>query len=381
METIASSVRDLTSAFEDFKTKHTRRLDVLEKGTLRFSRSDVPYKANIEEEEGEGMATDHKNAFQSYIRKGDEASLMALECTKSLSVGSDVDGGYLVPHVISERIHQDLGLISPFRPLANVLSISSSAVEVLLDKGGEEAGWASETGTRSETETPKLAQKRIPVHELFARPRATQKLLDDAVVNIEGWLSHKIAYRMAQLENQAFISGDGNNQPRGFLSYPTKAREELEDNTIEHFLTGKSGAFAEEMPEDVLIDAAASLPARYLRGATWLVSRSAHAALRKLRDRNGQSLWQPALTAGAQETLLGYPVVIMEGLPELVPGTKSKSIVFGNFREAYQIVDRAGTYVLRDPYSVKPYIEFYTVKRVGGDVVNCNALKVIYFSE
>lgn len=377
MESIESSVRDLTSAFQEFKEKNDSRFRSLEKSRLSSKRPDVSYDADHLDE----TDLEHKNAFRSYIRKGDESGLLSLDCTKSLSVGSEADGGFLIPQVISEHLNQDLEIISPFRRLANVISISSSAVDVLLDKGNAEAGWAAETADRAETETPKLSKKRIPVHELFARPRATQKLLDDAEINTESWLANKIAHRMSQLENEAFISGDGNDKPKGFLSYQTALKDDLGENQIEHFMTGKNGAFGDDSPVDILVEAMSALPAKYLKEASWVVSKSAHAALRKLKDADGLSLWQPALTEGARETLMGYPVVIVDGMPELVSGNASKSIVFGNFREAYQIVDRAGTYVLRDPYSAKPYVEFYTVKRVGGDVINFEALKVINFSE
>lgn len=377
MESIESSVQDLTSAFQDFKHKNDQRLSLLEKGRLVSNRPELSHHAGSEHDDN----LEHKKAFRSYLRKGDESALLSLDCTKSLSVGSEADGGYLVPQIISDRLSQDLGLISPFRRLANVISISGSSVDVLLDKGHGAAGWAGETEERGETETPKLGKKNIPVHELFARPRATQKLLDDSEINVESWLANKIAYRMAQLENEAFVSGNGNNKPHGFLSYETALKDDLGDNQIEHFLTGKNGAFDENNPIEVLVEAMAALPAKYLRGACWVLSRSAHGALRKLRDADGLSLWQPALSEKTQETLMGYPVEIVDGMPELVNGRASKSLVFGNFQEAYQIVDRAGTYVLRDPYSAKPYVEFYTVKRVGGDITNFEALKVVNFSE
>lgn len=372
MEQIINSVEELTKSFEDFKVKQDARLGKLEqKGMAR--RPLLNASAQSEE------VCAYKNAFGSYLRKGDTHALSTSFVSKSLSVGSDVDGGYLVPQVLSDQIQQDLQGISSIRQLASVMSISASAVEILLSQDGEEAGWVSEAGERAETATPRLLKKRIAVNELYARPRATQKLLEDSLIDVESWLADKVARRMAQLENAAFILGDGQNKPRGFLSYPSAVASVRGEETFEHLLTGVDGTFAADNAADILLETVEALDPRYSKGAVWVMSPSARAAVRRLKDATGQYLWQGGLGAGAPETLCGYTVVVVEGMPELTPGTPSSAIVFGNFKEAYQIVDRAGTYVLRDPYSAKPYVEFYTVKRVGGDVTNFNALKVVRF--
>ncbi|MCA0370786.1 MAG: phage major capsid protein [Proteobacteria bacterium] len=374
MEHIINSVEELTKSFEDFKVKQNTRLNKLEqKGLAR--RPALSTSAQDED------ICAYKSAFGSYLRKGDTHALSVEHVSKSLSVGSDVDGGYLVPQVLSDQIQQDLQSISSIRQLASVMAISASAVEILLSQDGEEAGWVSETGNRQETATPRLLKKRIAVNELYARPRATQKLLEDSLIDVEAWLADKIARRMAQLENAAFITGDGENKPRGFLHYASATGSTRDPETFEHLLTGANGAFAGENPADILMATVEALDPRYAQGAVWVMSPSARAAVRRLKDANGQYLWQGGLGAGAPETLCGYPVVVVEGMPELKSGTASSPIVFGNFKEAYQIVDRAGTYVLRDPYSAKPYVEFYTVKRVGGDVTNFNALKIVRFQE
>lgn len=185
---------------------------------------------------------------------------------------------------------------------------------------------------------------------------------------------------MAQVENQAFLRGDGKNKPRGFLNYPTVKRENLEWGKIEHVLTGKDGAFSERDPADILIEAIYAMKSEYQRGAVWLMSASAHASVRRLKDKNGLYLWQPGISLDTGPTLMGHKVVIIDDMPVLNPGEASDSIVFANLKEGYQIVDRMGTRVLRDPFSAKPYVEFYTTKRVGGDVINFDAFKVIKFA-
>jgi HK97 family phage major capsid protein len=375
MDHIVSSVDELTKSFESFKSNQQARLKNLESKHLSTMRPEL----GLDTEFSFGDSHIHKEAFKAYLRKGDDKGLLNMTTTKSLSVGSDVDGGYLVPQFLSDNLQQNLQGLSSIRQLASVMTISTSAVEILLNQDGEEAGWIAETGDRAETQTPKLLKKRIAVNELYARPRATQKLLEDSLIDVEAWLSQKVARRMSQLENLAFISGDGSQKPRGFLSYATALKADIANETFEHLSTGADGAFKDENGADVLMRTLEALDPRYTRDAVWVMSASAHGAVRRLKDQNGQFLWQPSLSQGSPESLLGYPVVVVEGMPELTPGTASNAIVFGNFKEAYQIVDRAGTYVLRDPYSAKPYVEFYTVRRVGGDVLNFNALKVVRF--
>ena len=297
-----------------------------------------------------------------------------------MNTGVDTDGGYLIPQVIATRISHELRDLCPIRALASVISISSSAVELLVDRESPEVGWVAETEERPETKAPNLAKIRIPVHELYAKPRATQKLLDDACINVEEWLASRIAGKMAQVENQAFLRGDGNNKPKGFLAYETVKRADLEWGKIEHVMTGKDGAFMDQDPADVLIDAIYAMKSEYQRGAVWLMSASAHASIRRLKDKNGLYVWQPGLSLETGPTLLGHKVVIIDDMPVLNPGDVSDSIVFANLKEGYQIVDRMGTRVLRDPFSAKPYVEFYTTKRVGGDVINFDAFKVIKFA-
>mgnify|MGYP001065883101 CR=1 FL=1 len=371
MTTVNEAIETLTHAFGDFKTSQEARLHHLE---LAHKRPAFENNGGFLQAE-----TAQKKALLNYVRQGEAKHLESMEI-KNLTTGVEADGGYLIPQVIADRIGRDLEDLSPIRAISSVITISASAIELLLDKEGAEVGWVTEIAERPETKTPTLMKLRIPVHELYAKPRATQKLLDDARVDVESWLAGRIATKLSQVENHAFIQGDGDNKPKGFLTYETKDRATWEWGKLEHIKTGKDGAFSDQNAADILIETMNALKPEYQKGAVWLMSRSAHAMVRKLKDQNHHYLWQPGLADDVSPTLLGYPVVLAEDMPSLVAGTPSKSIVFGNFREGYQIVDRAGMRILRDPFSSKPYVEFYTTKRVGGDVINFEALKVIFFA-
>lgn len=312
-------------------------------------------------------------AFDTFVRKGEQA--MGAEETKALLVGSDPDGGYVVNPDTGGRIVQRVFETSPMRAYASVQVISTDALEGLFDLNEASSGWVGETDARPETNTPQIGKWRIPAFELYARPHATQKLLDDNSINMEAWLAAKVADKFARDESAAFVNGNGTNRPRGFLTY---ASGTTLPGQIEQLPTGASGAFA-AAPNggDVLIDALYSLKSPYRANATWFMNRATLRALRKLKDNDGSYLWQPGVQAGQPATVLGYPVASFEDMP--APAANSLSIAVADMREAYQIVDRLGVRVLRDPYSSKPYVQFYTVKRVGGDVVNFEAIKLVRF--
>jgi HK97 family phage major capsid protein len=316
----------------------------------------------------------YNTAFDAFIRKGEE--IMGAEERKALQVGNDPDGGYVVNPDTSGRIVQRVFETSPMRAYASVQVISTDALEGLFDLNEASSGWVGETDARAETNTPQIGKWRIPVHELYARPHATQKLLDDASINMEAWLAAKVADKFARDESAAFVNGNGVNRPRGFLTYGAGTTL---PGQIEQLPTGASGAFA-AAPNggDVLVDALYSLKAPYRANAVWAMNRSVLRAVRKLKDSDGAYLWQPGIQAGQPSAIMGYPVASFEDMPNL--GANSLSIAVADWREAYQIVDRVGIRTLRDPYSSKPYIQFYTTKRVGGDVVNFEAIKLIRFN-
>jgi len=330
---------------------------------------------------GDSTAVDDqhtKAALLKYLRRGEQrlteserGHLEAMQ--KALSVDSDPDGGYVVTPQMSARIVQFIRETSPVRQVADVQTISTDALEGLFD--GDEAGaaWVGERGTRAETDTPQLGMWRIPVHELYAKPKATQKLLDDASIDIEAWLQRKVANKFARTENLAFVLGSGVGQPRGFMTYADGTTR----GTIERIPTLDATHIAPE----AVINAVYALKSAYRAGAVWAWNRASVGYIRTLRDDSGaaagtgQFLWSPGF-GGEPSTLAGYPIIEMEDLADLGTGGNLPG-AFGNFRSAYTIVDRIGIRVLRDPYSAKPYVEFYTTKRVGGDVVDFEALKVL----
>jgi len=279
-----------------------------------------------------------------------------------------------VPKLMASEMVTVLTEGSVMRQLAKVITISTDAIEMLVDKNQADAGWVAETADRPETNTPELAKIRIPVHEMYAKPKATQKLLDDSSINVEQWLNEKVAARMAVMENQSFIHGDGDNKPRGFLARELSQNPEW--GKLHAFTTGKDVPLG-----DTIIEIVHSLNPGYLSGAKWLMSRSALSLLRKLKDAAGNYMWHPGLDGATASKLLGYEVVISDDMPQL-EGKKERvpAVAFGNFKEAYTIVDRQGTRVLRDPYSAKPYVEFYVTRRVGGDLVNSEAVKILNFA-
>lgn len=316
---------------------------------------------------------EYRSAFLHMMRKGDN---VPLEVQKALSVGSDPDGGYVVEPDTSGRIVQKIFESSPMRQVASIQTIGTDALEGLYDLDEASSGWVGETEARPETDTPKLAKWRIPVHEMYAEPQATQKVLDDSMIDLESWLSMKVSDKFARQENAAFVNGDGINKPRGFLTYGDGTTI---PGTIERFSTGVSGGFAADgSGGDVLLDTIYGLKQNYRSGSRWFMPRSATAEVRKLKDADGTYLWQPGIAAGQPASLLGFSVLEFEDMPDIA--ADSLSIAFGDMGQAYQIVDRMGIRVLRDPYTNKPYIKFYTTKRVGGDVLNFEALKIVQFS-
>jgi len=285
---------------------------------------------------------------------------------KALSVQSDPDGGYLVLPEMSAEIVKKVFESSPIRQLASVQQISSDSLEIIEDLDEVGAGWATETGSRSETSTAEINKLVIAVHEMYAKPKASQKILDDASINMESWLADKVAEKFARTEATAFVSGDGINKPRGILSYAAGTAF----NQVEQVNTGAAAAIT----ADGVINLAYSLKSAYKQGAVWLMKRATLASVRLLKDAQDQYLWQPGIAAGQPDMLLGYPVFEADDVP--AEGAGNLCMVFGNIQAAYQIVDRFGIRTLRDPYSSKPYIEFYTTKRVGGGVKNFEAVKI-----
>ena len=321
----------------------------------------------------DGM-TAYKAAFNVFMRT-DEKTLDG-DQIKALSVGKDPDGGYVVHPDMNGQVVNQVYETSPMRAYASVQVISTDSLEGLYDLNEVGSGWVAETEARTETTTPELGRWRIPVHEIYANPRATQKILDDAEINMEQWLAGKVADRFARQEADAFVNGNGVGKPRGFLTYDSGTTL---PGQIERVNTGVDGAFAASGDgAGALYDAIYKLKGPYRANASWFMNRTTTGLARKLQDGDGNYIWTPNAAAGQAATLAGYAIAPFEDMPD--PATDSLSIAFGDMRAAYQIVDRFGIRVLRDPYSAKPYVEFYSTKRVGGDVLNFEAIKLIEFT-
>jgi HK97 family phage major capsid protein len=341
--------------------RQQRRLDSIETAQARPSM-DFEGKAYNPD------VTEYRNAFCNYMRKGMERGLEDLQ-VKALSVSGDgSEGGYLVTPQLSERIVQIVRESSPMRELAAIETISTDSLELIEDAGEMTAAWVAENAVRSETSAPALGKRVIETHEMFAQPQATQKLIDDASINIEEWAAKKIADRFARLEAQAFIGGSGIGEPTGVLSYASGTSW----GQIEQVNTSAASTIS----ADDVLNLFYSLKDDYAKNATFLMNRATVQHLRLLKDgTTGQYIWQPGLSLGTPDTLMGVPVALASDMPALADN--ALSIAVGDFRRGYLIVDREAIRVLRDPYTAKPFVRFYTTKRVGGEVVDFEAIKLL----
>ena len=292
-------------------------------------------------------------AWASFIRTGETSALEG----KSIASG-DGDGSLIAPVETESRIDSVLAETSPMRRLATIRTIGASTFRKPVSTSGAASGWAGETDARVETDTPTLELLDFPTGELYAMPAATQALLDDSVADVDGWLAEEVRDVFAAQETAAFINGDGINKPRGFLGHP-----------------GLGAVEPSVLDTDGLIDLIYAPQSHYRSNASFVMNRRTINAVRKFKDADGNYIWQPSLAAGSPSSLLGYPLVEMEDMPDISGG--ASCVAFGDFRRGYLIADRQGVRVLRDPYSAKPYVLFYTTKRVGGGVQDAEAIKVL----
>jgi HK97 family phage major capsid protein len=313
------------------------------------------------------------SGFAGFVRSG-----ATLEMKAFTGVTGDA-GGFAVPREIDGRIDAVLKGISPIRSIANVVKVGSAGYRKLMTTGGTPSGWAAETAARPETATPVFTELSPPMGELYANPAASQAMLDDAAFDVEEWLSGEIATEFAKAEGAAFVSGSGVNRPKGFLTSAVAATADgvRPFGTLQYLASGAAGDFGAN-PQERLIDLVQSLRAPYRQGATFVMNAATLARIRKFKTSDGAFVWQASLSAGQPATLLGYPVVEAEDMPDIA--ANALSIAFGNFRLGYLVTARSETQILRDPYSNKPFVHFYATKRVGGCVANSEAIKVLRFS-
>jgi HK97 family phage major capsid protein len=320
-------------------------------------------------------AEERKAFVDRYLRKGDARGVEL----KALSASTGADGGFAVPEALDAAIASVLKDVSPIRAIANVVSVGSANYRKLVTTGGTPSGWVAEIAARPETDTPDFTEIAPPMGELYANPAASQTMLDDAMFDVEAWLAAEIAMEFARAEGQAFVAGTGTGQPKGFAAYATSALTDAARafGTLQHLATGAAGGFG-TTPEEKLIDLVHALRPGYRQNASFVMNSATLARIRKMKDGDGNFLWRPGLSDAAPATLLGYPVVEAEDMPDVA--ANSLSVAFGDFRRGYVIAESAATRVLRDPFSNKPFVHFYATKRVGGAVVDSNAIKLLKFS-
>lgn len=325
-----------------------------------------------------GGATDyaapHQKAFNAYVRNGDDDGLRGLEMeSKSLSSAVNSDGGYLVDPQTAERVKSVLKATASVRAIASVVQVESTSYDVLVDYTDIGAGWATEAGPTSETGTPQIDRITIPLHELSALPKASQRLLDDAAFDIEGWLAGRIADKFARAEAAAFINGDGVDKPTGFLTHTQVHNDSWAWDALGYVPTGVDG----DLTPDAVVDLIYALGAQYRANGSFIMNSKTAGRVRKLKDLDGRFLWSDGMAAGEPARLMGYPVLVAEDMPDVT--TDAVAIAFGDFAAGYTVAERPDLRILRDPFSAKPHVLFYATKRVGGDVSDFAAIKLLKF--
>src|ERR1043166_388867 len=384
---------DVQRIFESYKQENEARLAEIAKGRpdplteQKLARMDArlddiavkqpPRLLGGAREPASYEQREHKAAFDAYVRHGESANLRALE-VKAMSVGSNPDGGYTVPFEVEKDIGQRLAVISPIRGISAVRTISANVYKKPFMTAGPAVGWVGETADRPQTASPQIAELQFPAMELYAQPAATATLLEDSAVNIDEWIAQEVEQVFATQEGAAFVNGDGVNKPKGFLASTIVAESAWAWTKLGYVATGAAGAFDSAAPVDAIVDLVYALKAGYRQNATFVMNRKTRAAVRKLKASTGHYLWAPPATANTRASLLTYPVIEAEEMPDIA--ANAYAIAFGDFRRGYLVVDRAGVRVLRDPFSAKPYVLFYTTKRVGGGVQDFDAIKLLKFA-
>lgn len=370
----AGFMNDFSIFQADIKVKYQQqeeRLTMLDRKTMTYNRPALSGAAVTE--------APHQKAFQAYLRSGDDDALRGLVMEgKAMSTAVAADGGYLVDPETSAAISGVLRQASSIRSIATVVNVEATSFDVLVDHSELGAGWATESATAGDTDTPQIERISIPLHELSALPKASQRLLDDSAFDIEGWLAERIAGKFARSEAAAFIAGDGIDKPKGFLTHPSVDNDLWSWGSIGYVPTGADGAFDMSDPADAIVDLVYALGAGYRANASFVMNSKTAGAVRKMKDADGRFLWADSLAAGEPARLMGYRVLIAEDMPDI--GSGATAIAFGDFGAGYTVAERPDLRVLRDPFSAKPHVLFYATKRVGGDVSDFAAIKLLKFS-
>ena len=370
-----SPVAEVKTAVAGFMTDIQQRLKqqdekmtMIERKTTGLMRPHLAASAQAE--------APHQEAFDAYLRSGDDDALRGLELEgKAMSTAVAAEGGYLVDPATSQSVQSVLASTASIRAVANVVQVEATSYDVLIDHTDIGHGWATETGGTAETGTPAIDRITIPLHELSALPKASQRLLDDSAFDIEGWLAGRIADKFARAEAAAFVSGDGVDKPKGFLTHPSVDNDVWAWGNLGYVPTGVDGGFG---GAEAIIDLVYAVGAQYRANGTFVMNSKTAGAVRKLKDNDGRFLWSDGLAAGEPARLLGYPVLIAEDMPDIADD--ATAIAFGDFGAGYTVAERPDLRVLRDPFSAKPHVLFYATKRVGGDVSDFAAIKLLKFA-
>ncbi len=365
MAGLIGDFRALQADLQQKLQKQEERLTMLDHKTALAHRPALSTRADTE--------VPHRKAFDAYLRSGDDDGLRGLELEgKAMSTAVNSDGGYLVDPQTAATIAGVLATTASIRSVANVVNVEATSFDVLIDQNDTGAGWADETTATPETGTPTIERISIQLHELNALPKISQRLLDDSAFDIEGWLATRIASKFATAEAAAFVNGDGVDKPRGFLNHPKVADATWSWGNLGFVASGVADGLG---VGDSLIDLVYALGAEYRAKAAFVMNSRTAGTIRKLKDNDGRHLWADGLAAAEPARLLGYPVLIAEDMPDI--GADAFPVAFGDFTAGYTIAERPDLRVLRDPFSAKPHVLFYATKRVGGDVSDFAAIKLL----
>lgn len=372
---VKSAMAGFLNAFKGFQDdvkltlqQQEERLTMLDRKTTTYSRPALSAHANAD--------VPHKKAFGAYLRSGDDDGLRGLVLEgKAMSTAVAADGGYLVDPQTADTIRSMLVSTSSLRSIANVVQVEATSFDVLIDRSEVGSGWATEAGAAAETASPTIERISIKLHELSAMPKASQRLLDDSAFDVEGWLAGKIATRFIRAEASAFINGDGVDKPKGILLPAKVANASWTWGNLGYVPTGAASDFAPTNSVDCIINLVYALSADYRANAAFLMNSKTSGAVRKMKDADGRFMWSDGLAAGEPARLMGYPVLICEDMPDIA--ANAYAIAFGDFASGYTIAERPDLRILRDPFSAKPHVLFYASKRVGGDVTDFAAIKLL----
>lgn len=378
-------IAQLQKAFEEFKAAQDDKLKAKADDTLvneKIRRIDAAvdgFQAIIDDLNAKMAAAaaggavigdmpadpEYVSAFKAHMRKGDVQA--------AINKGADSEGGYLAPIEWDRTITGKLKEVSPIRANARVVSITTSGFKRIFTDRSIGSGWVGETAARPITSTPAVAILDFVPGEIYANPAITQQALDDVAIDLEQWLASEVDTEFARQEGIAFLSGNGANKPYGILTYVTGAANEARHpwGAIQVVNSGAAAAFT----SDGFIDLFYSVPASYRTGAKLFSNRQSQSAMRKLKDGQGNYLWQPSFSQGQPATLAGEPIVEIPDMPAV--GAGNIAALYGNMEQAYLIVDRVGIRILRDPYTNKPFVHFYTTKRVGGGLFNPEPMRAL----